>query len=494
MFKNLNLNSAQLLINHYEQIEQQNLGVGYYIFQLLWQKNIIPNEDYYQTFDKFLNIIEINKEIFAKTDFIALLNDYQDFTNFVYSACEQGITEQTDKKIFSDNLLNKKIVNPIRLNLIDYLSREGVYKETGSAYALFFAAKIEDGNYHALSTAIKEGRVKYGKDGRVHVNIYRRDPNFEHWSINQIGKFNIYASCGPSVRDIKKDVPLGFFYEILISGSKKNASNITTIVAIGEPGKDFVDYFTKPFGFRCIIDEVDSEFSATKLEEPENHGEYSIYKIKLHLTQTYLEKHKKSKNRLVACEREQAITVISIAIPDGTAFKIAKENLTEFNDIFQLKLKNKEDIVVHCHAGLGRTGQCIVQMLLGDEELFNSVFAIDNVQETTRRIGKMVEHLRKSRPGLILTPPQLMQAVKSAQEVHLAKYPVKQEDNIIIESNQHNDRDSNKFMTKNWGNNTGSSSSNTWAGFHNKSPSWKIPAPITRDLSVSDQNVCNNFN
>ncbi len=176
------------------------------------------------------------------------------------------------------------------------------------------------------------------------------------------------------------------------------------------------------------------------MDENKDYGDYSVHAIKIKLTQTtYNENYTEIKS---INSSESNITVYHISIPDCTPFVIAKEKLAGFMEIFHQKTLQKEGIVVHCQAGMGRTGQFILLHGLSDKRKFDEVFKSESIYNNAKNLGNYVSELRKSRPGLILVYEQLIQAVYDACDKHEFELELEKPliitnslDNIHIEQN-----------------------------------------------------------
>ncbi len=425
MFKNIN--NAQQLIKYYSKKEQQNFGVAYYIFQKLWQGKILPRENY-PDFQSVRSLIDKNKKEFQRTNFLELISNHQEFVEFVVEICGEEVFESKEAMHY----LSKSGYG----NIAKALEKEGVYQEIGSAYALFFDANIEDSSSQIRSNAKEEewcnvtsanytealrapfvhnNYIEYIVGPISQLSIYRPDYNFAYWPINPIGKHAMYASQGPVFSDNKKQNSFGFFYEMMFGG-RNVKRDIKAIIAIGEPGKDFPNYFTGEHTFKCSVGNITMVIDVASISEPEESGEYSIHKIKLTLTKTIASKSEGKRPKVQKIERE--IDVHAVSVKDGAAFKMTEENLIKFNKTFQSKLEDKKDFVVHCKDGLGLTGQCIAMIMMNKSQNFERLFADDDIKTTVRKIKGAVNYIRLSRPGLLRSPQQLWRFLSDSCQVH----------------------------------------------------------------------------
>lgn len=76
----------------------------------------------------------------------------------------------------------------------------------------------------------------------------------------------------------------------------------------------------------------------------------------------------------------------------------------------------EENIFVHCHAGVGRTGHIIATMLLLRH--FEEIFAGEDPQAIGEQIKSLVQDIRKYRPCLMQWPEQMEYAIRNAVDLY----------------------------------------------------------------------------
>lgn len=111
------------------------------------------------------------------------------------------------------------------------------------------------------------------------------------------------------------------------------------------------------------------------------------------------------------------VNVHAIVMPDMEPLKLRSDALKKmFWDVFQ-DMKKGELTAVHCASGLGRTGQVLLtfEILKHYDEIYHSN---KTKAEQNQMILGLLEELRKSRPGLVLTERQYTGAAKNAQSIY----------------------------------------------------------------------------
>lgn len=260
--------------------------------------------------------------------------------------------------------------------------------------------------YHlGLPTGHEDYKSRLPKLSNDRYCFYQMDMEFEFWPINRIIK-NIYAakgfegspiSIGISVNQIaekKQFLPIGFLFDIL-NFEHHNSSAIKYIVAIGEVGVDFPGYFLKDGKFKC--GEYEIHVKPTLDTTNKINSEFTRYKLNC----DYYISDKLTHNK--------TLSLLHIPTPDRRPVFLSNESLVTLVDLLLSALHKEEDILVHCQAGMGRTGYLIFLL----RSLYKKIFEKNGDRnDLLTEIVSLINEMREKRPGLILEKEQMYYAVK----------------------------------------------------------------------------------
>jgi len=249
-----------------------------------------------------------------------------------------------------------------------------------------------------------------------------KDNNFISYDANQIEGTNFIASAGPKPLDV------GNF---LKSMAFNNHLEIKEIVALGaylgsdyyEESQDFCDYmsesniFFNHSDFIVVdVDKISGQIDRTLLGLclPQ-----TIVKSKLTLKLYEGEYTTFTAHELVKIKK---MNVTLYPLSDGRPIKLSQmkpgqeleQTLEILWQLFQKSLK--EYIVVHCAAGLGRTGHLILFLELLKH--YDEIFASQDPVIIAKEILKVLERLRKNRPSLVLEISQFSHAIRNTEILH----------------------------------------------------------------------------
>lgn len=118
--------------------------------------------------------------------------------------------------------------------------------------------------------------------------------------------------------------------------------------------------------------------------------------------------------------KESVLDLYCFSMRDGGCLALEdsglKKLLLQIYDKLAEAVEKNEGIVVHCSAGLGRTGHFLMVMLLLQH--FDKIFSGEDVNEIGDRISKLLIEIREYRPGLVLRETQLKGAIEMAVSLY----------------------------------------------------------------------------
>ena len=369
------IDNAIDFFNFYETKEMQTLGANIY---LLFH-SLAPDG----TKDgKLANFIEKNRKILSETD----------FTQFISQS-------RFDLKAYLDQIDPDETLeynNPTTFGeCISYLLNKEYFTRISRSYALYFDLKLP----------LYDDDIRDRLKGRTDTKAsYIIDKQFTNWPINQIADSSIYAAAG--MNNIHEFNPIGFLYE-LINCDKQNQSDIHYIVALGQPHFDFFPYFSQPQKYKAKLPNG-NEFTVEIDPDFINASSEFSYKYQLFCKITRLE------NNEIKSVETKTLNLFHINIEDGHTLDLDKHGLNTILDELLLALDNNKGVLVHCRAGLGRTGQMIAQLIALRQNNLESLFESNDHQTILHKLNLFVNKMRKSRPGLIIAPEQLYKAFHNA--------------------------------------------------------------------------------
>lgn len=234
--------------------------------------------------------------------------------------------------------------------------------------------------------------------------------------VTRIPNTHFLAAAGPRMFSLENFIKDTVFHP---------KTPISEIIALGDcvahddfATQDFTDYFLKQEqecgSFHITINHK----SGTIL--PATSGQILLKGIvdsKLTITQSDIQKNV---NVTLFALRDNT----SINLTDEADFellclsKTKKELLDERKEAFWkiFKKSQTEDVVVHCAAGVGRTGHFILTMLI--LENFAAIFAGNNPQLSAKKIANVLANIRNERLALVNTLDQYISAIRNADIIY----------------------------------------------------------------------------
>jgi protein tyrosine phosphatase len=245
---------------------------------------------------------------------------------------------------------------------------------------------------------------RYTRCFNLSHSLHYDDPQFTY-NANQIRGTNFVAACGPQTKE-----ELCTFFKNTVFNQK---CTINKIIALGDKlsywrdcGQDFYNYCIRPEGiseineFDVLVTRCQGKYTLKKSGAvycPE-----SIIQSSLEITPKK-EKH----NR-----RQLEVTLIPLS--DNGAFDLREDKENELKEMLWKTFQEVQSkfILVHCQMGKGRTGFFI--FILELLRHYDAIFKAIDLSTAALKIHEIVNRMRETRPGLIITKEQFELAILNA--------------------------------------------------------------------------------
>lgn len=335
---------------------------------------------------------------------------------------------QAKKKFISGNQfflhMNRKITDYLKSNKLIKVDKYDGAEWTGDLYYSLREDKLskekqsEDSKilnvsfstYTDPETAYILARFE-GYKATTKYPRFAEEKTFPGLDANTIPNSPWIAASGPSYADSES---LSRFLKA-ISNSEKP---VDTIVALGEKialkegdeNCDFMNYFLMAPGetletknFSVATKEITDDYDAKK----DGPTPKTVTQSKIVIT-----------NKLTKEERE--IDVIFIPVKDNTAIDLSQDTDGKIRaalaEIAERAKREDRNILVHCRAGMGRTGGLITGITCANDA--KAIYGAKNVAEAASVVVEDVYHVRGNRMSLMQESCQLLGALQVAETLY----------------------------------------------------------------------------
>jgi protein tyrosine phosphatase len=230
-----------------------------------------------------------------------------------------------------------------------------------------------------------------------------RSTEFETHDAHRMGKdSHLIASKAP------KDGNLRSFAEEMFFRREKPITQVVALIdeaALPDQESDFYDCMDY-----CVTPGKREWAGYTFDVVPESKGDFG---------QVALRDVVKSKTTVSKSNTEKAVSFSTTVIPlaDKHYFELSDKTTTLNETIWGIyKISQKEDVVVHCQAGLNRTGFFILTLEILKN--YDTIFASKNAAEISQNIFGILEGMRHIRAGMMNNEAQYKAAIRNAHVLH----------------------------------------------------------------------------
>lgn len=241
----------------------------------------------------------------------------------------------------------------------------------------------------------------------------------DHSRMDKIGGLPIYAAKGPKPHidsdnlqelDWQNKFNGNFFRNLAIA-------NISHIVALGNPGKDFFDYGNpeKTYFWQTIEDGCQHNHNIIITLEPVIINDYQPNPNRHYHTYSINIKYEctDSSGQPIQAGNKQ-LAIHNIKVDDGMPFNLNDDEAKIIFTALAAAFNANNNALVHCRAGLGRTGQFLLFFMLYFSNKFSEIFANNNAAENLKKYRNLIVALRESRPRLVASAEQTWMPIAQA--------------------------------------------------------------------------------
>lgn len=114
----------------------------------------------------------------------------------------------------------------------------------------------------------------------------------------------------------------------------------------------------------------------------------------------------------------KSLNVISIPIVDMKTIDLIHDNHNQLKHLLWkiYKISLKEPVLIHCAAGIGRTGHLV--LMLEIIKHYEKIFSSQKPDLIANEIYEVLERIRQNRPALVANKEQFIEAIRNAEIMH----------------------------------------------------------------------------
>ncbi len=291
-------------------------------------------------------------------------------------------------------------------------------------------------------------RLRYSRHGRASII----DPQFPFYDANTItlGKSRkVIASAAP-----RKIVDVEAFFDLIVQENVKHIKPVIDLLHQSdnpEQIRDCQDYFfskagmKKTFG-RYIVVVEKTKYHVSETDKQQGRGKKKCLEILKTLSSDTLQALYPHMNRSAkfylliqntVTQKTHRVIVHFHKTKDNTP--PVNENSTE-HDVEQFSKEylssKKELMLIHCAAGIGRTGFTVLLGFLLDEAetIFDPQLSAEAAAD---KIAEILRLIRQTRPLLVVTHEQYEQAIHTAKRIYVMQLKSKQAQAQVMQDSSH---------------------------------------------------------
>lgn len=229
------------------------------------------------------------------------------------------------------------------------------------------------------------------------------DPLFPTYNANVIPHTHLIAAEGPC-SNTNKAFDLADLFRFFDNTIFNPHLPVKQILALGYPNHlegDFVDYFLAG-GKTFVIESLNKSYQISSKTISEINAEDTIKMAHYHVIISH-------------GSNQKMVDIFWLNTPDKMPMTITNQPMAEL--LLQVYFNSlKKTTLIHCAAGLGRTGMIILMFQILTH--YNTLFDSSDNKEIVSYLKKLLLEIRQTRAGLISSRAQFKSAIDNALYLH----------------------------------------------------------------------------